>query len=223
LDTLESVWVALDPRGSSLLNRREPLPGFATGDYRDLSSTPVREAFAHLQAQWPDSPEIALTHVEESLAAASLLTAFEAATNHAARLRDQRGLYSDAIAQRLMAAASIRVADYSLAKRAQGRIAGAVRKILDTEGIDVIVAPVVPVNGLGLDEVRVILDGNEVKAADAVGLFTRPFSLTGLPVLTIPAARDDRLGPPTALQLIGRPGEERTLFAFAQELLRCLR
>ncbi|WP_233836695.1 amidase family protein [Paraburkholderia sp. ZP32-5] len=220
LDTLASVWFALDPAGLPSVDRDTLRLGWAAGDYRDLSSAPVRAALVQIQSQWPGSAEVELLHVEESLATASRLTAFEAAANHRARLRDQPGLYSDAVARRLAAGARIRTADYELAKHAQNRIGRAVRQTFSADGIDVLIAPVAPVNGLGLDEPHVTLGGNEVTAADAAGLFTRPFSLTGLPVLTIPAARDDRGGPLTALQLIGRPGEERTLFACARELLR---
>lgn len=220
LDTLASVWLALDSGGSRPEALRKPVPGFASGDYCDFSSTPVRAAFADIRSQWPDRPEVVLTHVEESVATSALLTAFEAATNHTARLRDHPELYSDAVAQRLAAGALIRASDYELAKLSQDRIGRAVCEIFDTWEIDVLVAPAVPVNGLGLDEACVILNDSEVKAADAAGLFTRPFSLTGLPILTVPAAVDDRVGPSTALQLIGRRGEEPTLFAFARELLR---
>ncbi|CAE6809321.1 amidase [Paraburkholderia haematera] len=220
LDTLASVWFALNPADSSLASHGELVPGFATGDYRHLSSAPVREAFAKVRSEWPESPDLALTHIEESLAAASLLTAFEAVANHSARLRNMPSLYSDSIAERLSAAASIRMTDYELARRAQDRLGRSVRAVFDADDVDVIVAPVVPINALVINQANVMLNGNEVKAADAAGLFTRPFSLTGLPVLTIPAAHGHQKGPRTAVQLVGRAGEESTLFTFAREFLR---
>jgi aspartyl-tRNA(Asn)/glutamyl-tRNA(Gln) amidotransferase subunit A len=169
-----------------------------------------------LRAEWPDAPIIEFSHVEESFSAASLITAFEASRNHR-EIREQSPYrYSAAIASRLDSAAHVSPTDYALAKTYQGLLTQQLADSFVARRIDVLVVPCTPVTTLGVGEESVMLADTMVKASDAAGLFTRPFSLAGYPVLMLPAEATEPRG--CALQLIGRPGEEHVLLSFAREV-----
>jgi len=57
------------------------------------------------------------------------------------------------------------------------------------------------------------------RAAAKLGAFTAPFNVSGQPAISIPAARS-RTGLPIGVQLVGRPGADRTLLALAEALTR---
>ncbi len=57
------------------------------------------------------------------------------------------------------------------------------------------------------------------RAAAPLGAFTAPFNVSGQPAISIPAARSAG-GLPIGVQLVGRPGADRTLLALAELLLR---
>jgi amidase len=64
------------------------------------------------------------------------------------------------------------------------------------------------------------LDGEATfRAVAPIGAFTAPFNVSGQPAISIPAARS-RGGLPIGVQLVGRPGADRTLLAVAEQLLR---
>jgi len=218
LDWLRRVWSALAPGRDS---RDGAIAGFITGDHERLSKASVRDGYANLRARWREAPDIALNHVEASLSAASIITGFEAAAVHRDRLAARPHLYSRATAARLAAAAQLSAGDYGLALRVQRSIRDEILDAMDSHNVDVLVVPTTPVDRIAVGEKSVVLDGICVLAPDAVGLFTRPFSLAGLPVLTVPRRSGTGHSPGRpALQLIGRANEETTLFGFAAELLK---
>jgi Asp-tRNA(Asn)/Glu-tRNA(Gln) amidotransferase A subunit family amidase len=222
IDTIERVWHALTPEGRCQ-SAHEIVFGFAGGDYTALSSTMVLEGMRMLHAHWPEAPILAFDHVEESFAAASVITAYEAASIHMPRLRKFPELYSASIAERLLAAAEVSFAEYQIAIASQKALTFDLHRRFEATGIDVLVLPVTPVMGLSVDENYVPVSGIRTNAADAAGLFTRPFSLSGFPALTIPAHRpaqaltcsNDVVGP---LQLVAKPGQEDQLVELARIL-----
>ena len=58
--------------------------------------------------------------------------------------------------------------------------------------------------------------GARVPARAHLGIYTQPLSFIGLPVIAAPLQRPGKL--PLGIQLIGKPGSEGTLFAFAERL-----
>lgn len=218
LDCLEVAWQALTPGGTRQHPPAVIRPGFAGGDYFLLSDATTREGLSVVHSLWADAPVCAFAHVECCLAAASLVTAFEAYRYHQGALRSVPGRYSPAIAQRLCAGGEVNFPDYRRAIKFRSRIRESVLRMMNEARIDVLVAPVSPVEGIAIEQLSVHLADVEVGAGDAAGLFTRPFSLTGFPIVTTPPVSVPGLHDPIpALQLIARPGEEHVLFAFAKE------
>jgi len=221
LDELESVWQALaphEPRGDSAPGIAA---GFAAGDYIRLSEPSVRQSMHALRTAWPEARTVEFNHVEESFAAASLITAFEAARNHSHARLCAPHRYSALMAARFDAAALVSEADYNLAKSFQAVFAEQLADLFSSYRIQVLVLPCAPVVDLNITDEYVTLDGMEVKSADAAGLFTRPFSLAGYPTLVVPGsamsggATDSQR---SAIQLVSLPGDEHTLFRFALDV-----
>lgn len=226
LDELESVWQSLSPCESPYDDNAEVAIGFAAGDYLHLSDPAVRKSMHSLRATWPVAPTIDFDHVEESFAAASLITAFEAARNHSDTRLCAPHRYSASIAARLDAAASVSEDEYSLAKSFQAFFTERLARQFSSRRIRVLVLPCTPVVDLNIEDGHVMLDGLEVRSADAAGLLTRPISLTGYPTLLIPGngTNSNAASPPRcALQLVARPDDERALLKFARELLQRVR
>ncbi|VVD84221.1 Biuret hydrolase [Pandoraea capi] len=228
LDMLARVWLALAPGHAP-----PPLQtlwgdvriGWASGPYRRLASDMVRHAFDALRQSAADTPDVALPDPLACLETASVITGFEAAQQHRARLATMPDRYGEAVTRRLRAAMAIPSSTYQRARATQHAVRQQVAAQFETAGVDVIVAPVAPVNSVVKGQSTCRLDGRELSVPDALGLFTRPFSLTGFPVMTVPATA----APPgmpgmgslsTAIQVIAPPGREDRLFAFASQWQR---
>jgi aspartyl-tRNA(Asn)/glutamyl-tRNA(Gln) amidotransferase subunit A len=223
LDELESVWRALTPYESRHDTDAEVAIGFAAGDCVRLSDPAVRKSMHSLHAAWPEALTIDFDHIEESFAAASLITAFEAARNHSGTRLRVPHRYSLSIAARLDAAESVSEDEYSLASSFQEFFTGHLAQLFSSRRFQVLVLPCAPVIELNIGDERVMLNGVEVRSADAAGLFTRPLSLAGYPTLLIPGAGINGNAaslPGCALQLVAQPGDEHALFKVAREMLR---
>jgi Asp-tRNA(Asn)/Glu-tRNA(Gln) amidotransferase A subunit family amidase len=221
LSMLERVWQALPAARSQAPATRDHIsPGFASIDSLRIARRSVQLGIAECRTSWPNAPDITLPDYEESLAAASIITSYEAAWRHADRVHQHPELYSSALQQRIEAASRLTRESYELAKRVQRVIRVELIEQFEAKDVDVIVAPVAPVASIARSEHSVTLDHVTLAAGDAAGLFTRPFSLAGFPVLTLPASNRpySRL-PKTALQLIALPGQETVLFRFAKSLV----
>lgn len=149
-------------------------------------------------------------------ACASVITGFEAFALHRERLAERPDWYPAAVARRLEIASRLGEADYqgALERRRQARDAVLADGLA---AVDMILCPTIRVRAPRVD-------GLAEDDADTAGRMTleflslnRPFSLLGLPSLSIPAGRDDN-GLPIGMQLVGRPGEDARLVALAGHL-----
>jgi len=219
LSILERVWFALDVNATRTGATASTKLGFAAEAYRRLCNDRVRSAFAAVRAGCKDAVDVELPDIQLSLATASIITAFEALRNHGEILDSHPQRYSAAITQRLRAAEKITLCEYEAALSMMRDIRSKVLAQFERHEVGVLVVPVTPVDRIEIGQHYFELDGITLAAADVAGLFTRPFSLAGLPVLTIPRRLSiECSGPAVALQLIALPGEELRLFALAREL-----
>ncbi|MGY6126938.1 amidase family protein (plasmid) [Paraburkholderia strydomiana] len=219
LSILERVWFALDVSATRTGATASTKLGFAAEAYRRLCNDRVRSAFAAVRAACKDAVDVELPDIQLSLATASIITTFEALRNHGEILDSHPQRYSAAITQRLRAAEKITLCEYEAALSMMRDIRSKVLAQFERHEVGVLVVPVTPVDRIEIGQHYFELDGITLAAADVAGLFTRPFSLAGLPVLTIPRRLSiECSGPAVALQLIALPGEELRLFALAREL-----
>ncbi len=133
---------------------------------------------------------------------------------HRAALAHDAMAFDPATRDRLIAGALIPVSLYEEAQAFRARFRQAILAAIGDR--DVLLAPATPCVAPAIDDPRILIDGEWRPARADLGIHTQPISLAGLPSLAVPLRRPGRL--PLGLQLIGRPGGERTLFAFADVL-----
>ena len=80
------------------------------------------------------------------------------------------------------------------------------------------VCPVAPFQAPEFGQVEVELDGTTVPTGLALGRFVQPLALLGYPTVVVPIPSAE--GPPTGVQLIGRPLEEEAVLRAAAHLER---
>jgi aspartyl-tRNA(Asn)/glutamyl-tRNA(Gln) amidotransferase subunit A len=81
---------------------------------------------------------------------------------------------------------------------------------------DVLLAPVTPTPAISADVREVTLGDGRVLdiRRGAISFLTRPVNLAGLPAVSVPAGWSEE-GLPLGVQLIGRPGDEKSLLVAA--------
>jgi aspartyl-tRNA(Asn)/glutamyl-tRNA(Gln) amidotransferase subunit A len=158
--------------------------------------------------------EVSLSHLKESLDAATEISLAEALHVHEAAgcFPARAADYGEEVRQRIDSGAKVPAVRY---------LAGFdVRKKLlaefDTafEDVDAIVAPTVPVPAPLIGAESVEIDGEQTGVRPAIVGHCRPANFTGLPAISIPCGFT-REGLPIGLQLIGRAFDESTLLRVA--------
>ncbi|WP_347957144.1 amidase [Gordonia aichiensis] len=76
-------------------------------------------------------------------------------------------------------------------------------------GVDVLIAPTLPVMAPDIGSAVADLNGDPVDLVDNFIRYTGPSNLTGLPAMTVPAGLDDGL--PVGVQIIGKAFDEETV------------
>jgi Asp-tRNA(Asn)/Glu-tRNA(Gln) amidotransferase A subunit family amidase len=179
-----------------------------------MAAAAALQRFGTLRKCLPNALALELNHIEKAFAAAAIITAYEASRAYKEELKSDSKSFSDAIAARLTGGLGISSEAYRQARKSQSRITAELFKML--RQVRTLVLPVLPVDQLLIDQEWVELDGVQVGASDAAGLYTRPFSLAGLPVLVVPGRSRELHSCP--VQLVGRPGDELYLFALASQI-----
>lgn len=179
--------------------------------YDDLQpdvETALRDAIGELQRLGAVIRTIALPHADAALPAMFEICLSELGAHHRAYYHERADLYGDDVRGYIEMGFTRPGAAYVTAQRVREWLR---RLWLDaTEGLDAVVTPVVPATAIPVGADVVDLPGGRISAAIAYQRFTAPFSLTGLPALSV-LCGFDQLGLPIGMQLVGRPGQEGTL------------
>lgn len=144
-------------------------------------------------------------------AAWSIVAASEAAALHANWLRTRAQDYSDQIRTRLAQGLAIPAPAYVDALRMRGPALHAFGQAVFSR-CDVLHAPVVDFATPTIAESEVGGSPEMMAVLGRITRLTRPISFLGLPALAVPAGFLPN-GLPVAMQLVGRPFDESTLFA----------
>ena len=136
----------------------------------------------------------------------------EAVTVHHDRMTTAPELFDPEVLQRLRAAAEVPARDYARALRRLGEVRGSAGVLLD--GVDVLLLPTVPVLAPPLGARDADIGGGWRSPRDALLSHTVPFSVLGLPALSMPVPAPGPL--PVGVQLVGAPGADESLLACAR-------
>ena len=189
--------------------------GLNGGDFETYCEPDVWQAIGTFAPAAADAPRFNLFGLVDELAAASVITAVEAYRVHESNLALFQNRYSPGLAARLKAAVEIDNRTYERAKDMQARVRDKYLAWLAKS--DVLIAPALPVLAPRIGAEVVTLRGVNLLVPDVLSLFTRPFSLAGLPVVVVPVRSRNHQG--IGIQLVCAPGAERRLWAAARQLL----
>ena len=216
LDLLEAAFGVLDDEPQIDEPAIESVSlGVASGDFETYCEPDVWQAIFKFAPAAEDAPRFNLFGLVDELAAASVITAVEAYRVHETNLALFPNRYSPGLTVRLRAAAEIGHRTFERAKDIQARVRD--KYLARLAKTDVLIAPALPVVAPRIGAEVVTLRGVDLLVPDALSLFTRPFSLAGLPVVVVPVRSRKHQG--IGIQLACTPGAERRLWAAARQLL----
>jgi aspartyl-tRNA(Asn)/glutamyl-tRNA(Gln) amidotransferase subunit A len=147
---------------------------------------------------------------------ASVITAYEASKLHSMNLAKNAKQYPAAVRRRLLTAACIPKSLYTVALRLRGKY---LHQVLSDsfEGVDFYLCPTIACIAPNTQ----LLFEDDVDQAGVMSLeflrLNRPFSLLGLPSLSIPASFDSN-GIPIGMQIIGKPFADFNVLNLAMNL-----
>jgi AtzE family amidohydrolase len=149
-------------------------------------------------------------HAAEGRAAATIITAVEGAGLHLRNLRTRPADFDPMTRDRFLAAALLPGAVYARAQALRRVYRDAVARLFDD--IDILVAPTTPLAAPTIGQDMVTLPSGSFPARAHLGRYTIPFSIIGLPVISVPVPG---FGLPRGVQLVAAPFRERSLFRAA--------
>lgn len=148
----------------------------------------------------------------------------EGASYHADTLLERPGDFSAAVRSRFELGQFLLAKDYITMQRLRGELARLVSESLRNTGATVMLLPTTPVPAPRIGQEIWSWPGGPEAVPDTLIRFTAPFSLTGHPVVTVPAglvaAPDDGALLPWGLQVVGRPLDDAVVLAQAQAIVR---
>jgi len=173
----------------------------------------VRDALRALAAAGADVRTITVPEIDGCVDVGIAIVRPEALAFHSRWYPERSGEYGEDVAKALASAVEVRASAYLAARRTQRRIRAALGRVLDE--VDVLAGPTVPILAFpNADAFRPVLPGGELPR-HALTRLTYPFSLSGLPAISIPCALS-RHHLPIGLQLAAGPRQEALLLAAAR-------
>jgi len=159
-------------------------------------------------------PMVELPEVGRARSAAFMMTAAEGGARHLPELRHRAMEFDPQVRDRLLAGAMLPASAYFTAERFRAWFRAQADALF--ERYDILIAPSAPTVAPLVDDPNITIDGKRIPARAHLGILAQPLSFIGLPVVAVPLKRPGQL--PLGLQLVGAPGTENRLFAFAEEL-----
>ena len=161
--------------------------------------------------------QVTVPDVEELRWMYRTIQSVEAVSIHHDRMTAAPQLFDPEVLQRLRAAAQVPARDYARALRRLGEARATAGRLLD--GVDVLLLPTVPVLAPPLGARDTDIGGGWTSPRDALLAHTAPFSVLGLPALSLPVPAPGAL--PVGVQLVGAPGADESLLACARTVETC--
>lgn len=174
----------------------------------------VRAGIDALAQQGATIKRVSIPSLKYSEWAEYITSLAEASAVHHKNLRTRPDDFGDDIRFLFELGEIIPATDYLRAQQVRRQIKKDFTSAL--EGVDVIIAPTLPVLPTDIGAEHALINGKEVDPIDNIIRFTGPSNLTGLPALTLPVGLADGL--PVGLQIIGRAFDEATVLKVASQI-----
>jgi AtzE family amidohydrolase len=185
----------------------------AEGYFKEHAEPQAVEAAERVADALGARTKVSVPHAAEGRAAAMIITAVEGAGLHLKNLRAKPGDFDRLTRDRFLAAAMLPGAVYARAQAFRRAYRDAVARLFDA--IDVLVAPTTPIAAPTIGQELATLASGTFPARAHLGRYTIPFSIIGLPVISVPVPGFDL---PRGVQLVAAPFRERVLFRVASFL-----
>jgi aspartyl-tRNA(Asn)/glutamyl-tRNA(Gln) amidotransferase subunit A len=189
---------------------------FGGGIDADVAAV-AREAVAQLAGAGAAVEEMEIPLLEEAGAILQAMMLPEAAAAHLPWLRTRLEDYGADVRTRLLAGLFLPPTSYVTGMRARRAFRAGLAEVF--RSVDLLVCPEMPVTPPSIGEDTVTVGGAEVPYRLSFINFNSPWSLAGVPVVSVPCGFVRGL--PVGLALVGRPFEEATVLraahAFQQE------
>jgi AtzE family amidohydrolase len=185
----------------------------AGGELAQGATPEVLEATERIASALGAVGSLDLPAVGLARAAAIVITAAEGADQHQQLLRTSVDTLDPRTRGRFVAGMGVSATDYLAAQRFRRWWQHLMSSVLGQT--DIVVLPTVACPAPLIDQEMIEIEGITLPKGAVLGRFTQPFSLIGLPALSVPVTVD---GLPIGVQLVGRPGGEATLIAAATHL-----
>jgi aspartyl-tRNA(Asn)/glutamyl-tRNA(Gln) amidotransferase subunit A len=129
--------------------------------------------------------EVRMPGIDELAATYRPIVGAEAYATHRGWLAERPQDYQRSTRERLLAVADLTAADYVAAQRTRRRVGAQLLSALD--GVDLLLTPTTPLRATPIGAAHVEVDGTAVEVRAALLSLTLPFSLLGLPAVSVPA------------------------------------
>lgn len=196
--------------------RPAPVLGVPVGDLDGWLSVDVRRAWrglvADLVAADAHVVELVLPDLERASSVYAPLLRAEAAEVHRRALRSDPTRFSEPVREILLEGLELRAVDYVAARRSRRRLLDDLGAALRT--VDALVLPATPVPAPRRGSTEVVLESGPAPLRTAFLRLTVLFSLTGVPVVTVPYGQLDGL--PIGVQVVGHPARDVSLLGTAR-------
>ena len=154
--------------------------------------------------------KVTVPHALEARAAATIITGSEGAGLHLGNLRKRPADFDPMTRDRFLAAALLPASVYARAQAMRRAYRDEVAALF--KDIDILVAPTTPIAAPTIGQEMVSFPGGSFPARAHVGRYTIPFSIIGLPVISVPVPG---FSLPRGVQLVAAPNQEALLFRAA--------
>jgi AtzE family amidohydrolase len=175
------------------------------GDYFERhNADEAREAMALVAGTLKATRRVIIPEAARARAAAFIISASEGGNLHLPDLKTRAVDFEPLSRDRFLAGTLIPAAWYLQAQKLRSWYREQVLKLFSE--VDIILAPATPCSATLLGQESITLAGETMLVRPNLGMYTQPISLIGLPVLTVPVARDRGL--PIGVQIIAAPWRE---------------
>ena len=201
---------ALAAKGGDLKGARLGVdPLYTLTGLDEPTTKALKAAIAHMQAAGAQIVEVSVPDVRPFLERAIASALVEAAISHRATYPSQKASYSKNYIELLETGRATSVLDYAAIAIWRREFHGRLMQMFNQ--VDLLIAPVVPIEPPSMKDFAATLDAPPLGAAPLLA-YTIPFNLAGVPSLTLPMGRATS-GVPLGFQLIGPDLEEASLLS----------